>query len=321
MQTTTISVVIPVYNASHMLTACMESVWAQERRPDQVIVVDDGSTDHLAHVLATLPADVVVLRQPHRGPGAARNAGLAVATGTCVSFLDADDLWRPGFLRACESFMLREPAAVAVSTGGVIRDARGRERPLPAGGRGAIPAAPTLLPDFFAFWAHHDHVRTGTVLMRGDVVRGLGGQRDDLWISQDLEFWACLATFGPWGFIPEPLWIGNSQAAAHATGWREKYAERRRRCPTVDAWESRIVSRLHPGHEADFRKVRGRVAAGFIHAKALGGDAAGARALFRRYRADLPHNRVTGLLRAAEPFGLAGWRSAVALLRAREGMK
>jgi glycosyltransferase involved in cell wall biosynthesis len=87
-----VSVVIPVYNCEKYLGEAIESVLAQTYRPIEVIVVDDGSSDHSAAVAARFPA-VRYCAQPHAGPGAARNRGIALARGSFVAFLDADDLW------------------------------------------------------------------------------------------------------------------------------------------------------------------------------------------------------------------------------------
>jgi glycosyltransferase involved in cell wall biosynthesis len=87
-----VSVVIPCYNGQKYLGEALESVLAQTYRPIDVIVVDDGSTDESAAVVRRFP-DVRLYAQPHAGPGAARNRGVALARGSFLAFLDADDLW------------------------------------------------------------------------------------------------------------------------------------------------------------------------------------------------------------------------------------
>jgi glycosyltransferase involved in cell wall biosynthesis len=87
-----ISVVIPAFNAEPFLAEAIESVLAQDYGPIEVLVVDDGSTDRTADVASSYP--VACLRQANGGQAAARNAGVAAARGSFVSFLDADDLWR-----------------------------------------------------------------------------------------------------------------------------------------------------------------------------------------------------------------------------------
>jgi glycosyltransferase involved in cell wall biosynthesis len=94
-----ISVVIPVYNAAPFLAETLTSVFAQDHRPIEVIVVDDGSTDgSLAIAKAWSPA-LRIVHQENSGQAAARNRGIELARGPYVAFIDADDLWPPGKLR------------------------------------------------------------------------------------------------------------------------------------------------------------------------------------------------------------------------------
>jgi len=103
-----VSVIIPVYNGARFLPAALESVFAQTYAPMEILVIDDGSCDGSARVAAGFP-DVRVVSQPHRGVSAARNRGLALATGTYIAFLDADDLWKPGKTRR-QMEVMRRPA-------------------------------------------------------------------------------------------------------------------------------------------------------------------------------------------------------------------
>ena len=92
-----VSVIVPAYNARRFLGEALESVRAQELPAREVIVIDDGSTDGSAEVARSFEG-VIVLRQVNSGPAAARNAGLARATGSLLTFLDADDQMTPGRL-------------------------------------------------------------------------------------------------------------------------------------------------------------------------------------------------------------------------------
>ena len=314
------SVIIPAHNAASCLETCLASVQAQAAEPAEVIVVDDGSTDGSATIADDFGMDVTVIRQEHRGQGAARNAGIQAATGAFIAFLDADDYWKPGFLASCVPVLEAYPEAVAVSTGGVVQLPDGSERPVPAS-RDRMGVSPMRLEDFFGFWAEHDHLRTGTVLLRHQALRAAGGQRDDLRISQDLEYWAYLGTFGPWFFLPLSLWVGQSHVHGMHRGWREKYAERRQLCPTVESWEARVWPRVPEGAMADYARVRGRVAAGYAHARVLGGDTSGAREIVARYGSDMHTNRVTRLMRRADLLGCFAWWAACLILRGREGLK
>lgn len=94
-----VSVIIPCYNAAGVVERAVASAFAQSHRPLEVICVDDGSTDETAQVLAQLQerySELQVIHQPNGGAPRARNAGLAVATGEYIQFLDADDELLPG---------------------------------------------------------------------------------------------------------------------------------------------------------------------------------------------------------------------------------
>jgi glycosyltransferase involved in cell wall biosynthesis len=95
----TVSVVVPAHDAAGFVAGAIASVRAQGVEGVEVVVVDDGSTDGTAGVLAGQAGDdLVVVTQPNRGPAAARNRGLAEARGSLIAFLDADDEWPAGSL-------------------------------------------------------------------------------------------------------------------------------------------------------------------------------------------------------------------------------
>lgn len=105
-----ISVVIPLHEGGRFIVEAIESVLAQIERPFEVIVVDDGSTDAGPEIVAAMDG-VTLLRQANRGPGAARNRGVAEAQGDLVAFLDQDDLLRPAALRRHRETLEASPSA------------------------------------------------------------------------------------------------------------------------------------------------------------------------------------------------------------------
>ena len=90
-----VSAIIPVYNGERFVADAVESVLAQDYRPLEIIVVDDGSTDGTLAVLKKFP-QISVHYQSRKGTGAARNTGVRQARGDLLGFLDADDLWTQG---------------------------------------------------------------------------------------------------------------------------------------------------------------------------------------------------------------------------------
>jgi glycosyltransferase involved in cell wall biosynthesis len=91
----TVTAAIPVRDGEAYLAEAIESVLAQSRPCDQVVVVDNGSSDRSAEIAAGFASAVEVVHEPRPGIGTARNAALRAARGDLVAFLDADDLWEP----------------------------------------------------------------------------------------------------------------------------------------------------------------------------------------------------------------------------------
>jgi glycosyltransferase involved in cell wall biosynthesis len=94
---TTVSIIMPTYNAADTLVDTLDSVTAQDYPHWELLIIDDGSTDDtlaLARQRAAQDARIHVYAYPNRGPSAARNTGIARAKGTIIAFLDADDLWK-----------------------------------------------------------------------------------------------------------------------------------------------------------------------------------------------------------------------------------
>ena len=88
-----VSVITPVFNCERYLAAALESVLGQSYRPIELIVVDDGSTDGSAEIAGRYADRIRYVHQANSGSGAARNAGVDLATGAYLAFVDADDLW------------------------------------------------------------------------------------------------------------------------------------------------------------------------------------------------------------------------------------
>jgi GT2 family glycosyltransferase len=112
-----ISALIPAFNRERFVGEAIESVRNQERRVDEIIVVDDGSTDGTARVAASF-ADVQLIRLPQtRGTSGARNAAIAAARGDVLAWLDSDDIWLPDHTATGVDLLERHPTAVVSFTG------------------------------------------------------------------------------------------------------------------------------------------------------------------------------------------------------------
>lgn len=102
--TQTIAAVIPLYNGERFIERALRSVTGQTRRPDEILVVDDGSTDAGPDRVAALAGDLPVrlVRKRNGGQSSARNLGVARASASLIAFLDQDDLWYPDHLAVLE---------------------------------------------------------------------------------------------------------------------------------------------------------------------------------------------------------------------------
>ncbi len=110
-----VSVIIPNYNRDTLIGETISNLLAQSLPPDEIIVVDDGSTDRSVEVIRSYGEKVKLIQQPNQGPGAARNAGLRVATGDFIQFQDSDDLLSLNKLEAQAKLLEQTGADIAFS--------------------------------------------------------------------------------------------------------------------------------------------------------------------------------------------------------------
>ena len=313
-----VSVIVPAYNAEKSLHRCLESILGQTYRGHQVIVINDGSTDGTEDIALGFGRRITYLRQENSGETAARNHGLELASGVFVTFLDHDDYWDPEFLQACVGFLRQHPEVIGVSTGSEIKSALSDQvalRPVDLAEVAFRGQGPVVVGNFFAFWASHDHICSGSAVIRGSVLDDAGMQRPDLALSGDLEYWAYLATFGRWGFIPRVLLhVDGTQIPRR--GLFRKYYERYRKAPTVEEWERRIVPRLEKADLPGYERVRGHIATWMVFARVFVGDDREGLRMAKKYRHHLD-GKFGALWRLASILGMASWKPACVALRAR----
>jgi glycosyltransferase involved in cell wall biosynthesis len=116
-----VSVVIPTYNNGPFIRDSISSVLAQSVLPDEIIVVDDGSTDGTDEIVAPyVSTNFRYVRQRHQGVSTARNLGLDRAQGRYIAFLDADDMWRPSMLE-CQLRLMQSGPELVCCFGNFVR--------------------------------------------------------------------------------------------------------------------------------------------------------------------------------------------------------
>jgi glycosyltransferase involved in cell wall biosynthesis len=211
-----VSVVVPAYNASRTIDAALDSVFAQTFRDFEIVVVDDGSTDDTAAVVADR-AGVLLLTQPNSGPAAARNAAIARTSGRLVAFLDADDIWLPEKLERQVNYFSTHQTAGLVHTAVIVSDVP-RMRPR---GHGVQPEDESEPPtNRFAEIFHGDRdVNTLTAMVRREVLDEVGpfDERRELHV-EDWDLWLRIAARYPIGFLSRPSAIhrpGGSMSSAN----------------------------------------------------------------------------------------------------------
>ncbi len=190
-----VSVIIATYNRADYLPATVASVLGQTFRDFELIVVDDGSTDETARVLAPFTDRLRYVYQENAERGAARNHGVRLAAGKYVAFLDSDDLWVPNKLEAEVETLRRRPDLGLVYSDAHYIDAR--DHRLGAVARRAREGAvlrQIVCDNFVSFGAH---------LVDRESFRAAGAFSEDRLLSgsEDWEAWCRLAARVRFGHV------------------------------------------------------------------------------------------------------------------------
>jgi glycosyltransferase involved in cell wall biosynthesis len=122
--TPTISLVIPSYNRADLIAQTLDSALSQVPPFLEVIVVDDGSTDHTASVLARYADRITVITVPNGGVQRARNRGVAAAHGSFIALCDSDDLLEAGYVATMQTWLREHPACDSIYCNFVTFDER-----------------------------------------------------------------------------------------------------------------------------------------------------------------------------------------------------
>ena len=300
-----LSIIIPVYNKSKLINRCLDSIFKQTTiHSYEVVLVDDGSTDDSVELIkARTEGNIILYEQQNAGPSVARNKGVELSHGKYCAYLDADDYWGDGFVEKTVAFLGEHDDCVAVNVA---------QRHLTLSGEHVAPVCyneyskPFVLDDFFSFWATYMHVCTGSVVIRSEVIKQIGGMRTDLRITEDLEFWALVSTYGSWGFIPEILFVSDGmETITNQAEWLKKMQIRWNNAPSVTDWEKRIVKRANQTEE--YKKARGRIARNLVYCQLLSGRERLARREAKLYGQNFTNDAIGKLMNFARRIPLMWW--------------
>ena len=191
-----VSIVIPTYNRAHLLGQAIHSALAQTYAPVEVIVVDDGSTDDTAAVVAGFGDRVRYVAIANGGSSVARNAGLEAARGEFIALLDDDDLLEPGLVAQAVDVLRERPAAGMVYTSFVMVDADNQPlatHHLSAEGR------------VYRRFLLRCKVSLSGVVLRKETVQRTGTFDPALRMGQDRDYWLRVAKHDEVAVLSEPL--------------------------------------------------------------------------------------------------------------------
>jgi len=196
---TKVSAIIPVFNRAETLIRALDSVAAQTRPPDEVIVVDDGSTDGVEEIIARHYPGVRVIRQANAGVSSARNRGIAAASGEWIALLDSDDEWRPRKLERQMQALAEKPGYHLCHTNEIwIRNGRRvneGKRHKKSGGHIFYKCLPLCV------------ISPSSVVIRRELLRELGGFDESLPVCEDYDLWLRICARHPVLFVEEALTV------------------------------------------------------------------------------------------------------------------
>lgn len=177
-----VSVIIPAFNGERYLAEAIASIRAQPIGPLELVIVDDGSTDRTAAVVRKVAPDAKYVLQANQGPGAARNTGVRIASGSYLAFIDADDIWMPDKLRRQLNALEQDPKHDIVT--GLVQQFRSPELDPAVSARLVCPDQP--MPGFVF----------GATLMRRATFDLVGPLSVDLALGESLDWFARARSLG-----------------------------------------------------------------------------------------------------------------------------
>jgi glycosyltransferase involved in cell wall biosynthesis len=209
-----LSVVVPVYNMEKYIGRCLSAILSFQDAAMEVIVVDDGSTDGTNAVLESFTDPLLkVLREPHGGVSAARNAGFKCSRGKFILFFDADDMpvvenWHS----ILATFAANPDAVLVYGARRVFYDeADDFRRTLPL--KGIYPENDAVVPLIFK----ENFMQMGSAFVRREAIETVGVWNENLTVGEDWDIWCRLACLGRFIYCPV-LVIGYRRHSQSATG-------------------------------------------------------------------------------------------------------
>lgn len=205
-----ISVVIPLYNKEQSITNTLQTVLNQTYQDFEVVIVDDGSTDHSVEEVAKVTDPRIrLIHQSNTGVSAARNQGIEEARGEFIAFLDADDEWNPDYLKTQYKLTQKYPECSVFACNYEFKDAQGKVTPtiirkLPFKGVDGI------LSNYFEVAScSHPPLWTSAVMVKKNAIQSIGGFPIGIKSGEDLLTWARLTVNGQIAYAKQAYAVFN----------------------------------------------------------------------------------------------------------------
>jgi glycosyltransferase involved in cell wall biosynthesis len=193
-----VSAIVPVFNAERTIGEAIDSILAQSFQDFEIVAVDDGSGDASLRSLEPWRDRIKLLRQPNRGPSAARNHGVRESSGELLAFLDADDRWRPAMLEKMVAALDAHPAAALAYCDVAVIDSEGRALMTALAGE---QGAPTVADMLEKLWP----IMPSAVVMRRAALEAAGGWPEALTSFEDVYLWLLMREHGEFVHVNETL--------------------------------------------------------------------------------------------------------------------
>jgi len=224
MRRETITVIIPAYNSGQFIADALDSALAQTAPPAQIIVINDGSTDDTCARLLPYQNRITVIDQANQGAAAARNAGLRIATGDFIAFLDADDVWHRRKSEMQLEVLRRRLEIQLIGT--LTFDYPCADEPEIS----ADAAVEEVSRDRLLI---RNYFTASSIMVRREIVARLGGFDTSVSSVEDFDYWQRVAQLGVVANLKSPL-----------TGYRQVAGSVSRRPVGVERGLRRILQKL-----------------------------------------------------------------------------
>ncbi len=216
MRTPSISTVLTVYNADRYIGEALESILSQTRPPEEVVVVDDGSTDGTPEELARFGGEIRLIRQENRGHAAALNRGMSAARGDYLAKCDADDIWEPRKLeRQAEALRVHPEIDIAFAAARVFgaRDGYWRMPEVRRRQAGVLDSRRFARTMFSA-----NPVCPSSTLIRRRLLERLGPFLEHRIVVEDYEYWMRALHAGAVFFYDPALLVNHRRHESNVSG-------------------------------------------------------------------------------------------------------